>query len=124
MLLITFHNACPKQSIAPNTAPIAIKNALIGGTAITSAADITAGAEITVNVDYAHITSAKDVYVVYVAYKNDTTADVQIAKLENLVGGGSATATITTGNVSDVEEVNFIIWEGWSTMRILNSLGF
>ncbi len=103
---------------------IAIKNAQIGGEAITSAADITAGAEIAVNVDYAHITSKKDVYVIYVAYKNDTTADVQIAKLENLVGGGSATANITTGNVSDVEEINFIIWEGWSTMRILNSLGF
>jgi hypothetical protein len=102
----------------------AYEGIFVKSTSVDSASSIAPNMDIAVNVQYSNVATEKDVYVIYVAYKGDTTADVKVAKLENVSGSGNREVTITTGDVSDVENAEFIIWEGWSSMRILDSLGF
>jgi len=103
---------------------ITVSGATIGGNAITAASDIAANTEVTVNVAHTNVATEKNVYVLYVAYKGGTKADVKLAKVENIIGNGNKTATFTTGNVSDVEGIDFIIWEGWNSMKLFDSFGF
>ena len=100
-----------------------VNSAKIGESKLLNASDILPNSEISVNVKYLGISNSKDVYVLYVAYKNGTKADVKLAKLEDISGNGTADVKIMTGDVSNIEKADFIIWEGWSTMRILASMG-
>ena len=102
----------------------AYEGIFVKSTSVDSVADIAPNTDITVNVQYSNVDTEKDVYVIYVAYKGDTKVDVKMAKVENVSGSGNKEATITTGDVSDVENVEFIIWEGWNSMKLFDSFGF
>ncbi len=68
-------------------------------------------------------TTARDLYVVYAAYKNNALAEVKAAEYKNIpyTVSGEFNPTFTVGDMTGVTSIKIFAFDNWNTMNMLDS---
>lgn len=96
-----------------------------GGSKVSDISQISQNDSVSVNVQYINTnSSARDLYIIYAAYKNNNLADIQIAEYANIgyTISGEYTPTFVAGDMNGVTAVKIFAFDRWDTKTPLDSV--